>query len=206
MLELESHIEEGERTLARIWKGIALRGLLAIAFAMVVLVWPNIGLGTLIALVGLFALTSGAATIIAAFRTALPAGHRWWMVLEGLLSTAVGVVVFIWPGLSALALLYAMAAWAIAVGIIQLTLAFALPFSGGRSVLLMLGALLSGTFGLVMFARPGAGAIALLALIAAFALVTGATQIVWALELRRVAATVKGRVRPRTATAPLAGH
>ena len=206
MFQLETHIEEGERTLARIWKGIALRGLLATAFAIVVLVWPNIGLGTLIALVGLLALTSGATTIIAAFRTALPAGQRWWMVLEGLLATAVGVVVFIWPGLSALALLYAIAAWAIAVGIIQLTLAFALPFSGGRSVLLMLGALLSATFGLVMFARPGAGAIALLALIAAFALVTGVTQIVWALELRRVTATITRRLRPRTATTPLTDH
>jgi len=205
MFTLESHLEEGERVLARIWRGTALRGLLATAFGIIVLVWPNIGLGTLIALVGVLALTSGAATMLGASRAALPAGQRSWMVLEGALATAAGVVVFVWPGLSALALLYAIAAWAIAVGIVQVALAVVLPFSGGRSVLLTLSALLSIAFGVVMFARPGAGAIALLALVAAFALVTGVTQIAWALELRRVSGAIERGLR-RTTRRPVAGY
>ena len=101
-----------------------------------------------------------------------------------------------WPDLSALGLLYAIAAWAIALGIFEIAFAFDLPLSGGRSVLLALTGVLSVAFGVIMFAEPGAGAVALLALVAAFALVTGAMQIAFALELRRVAHELEDRVRP----------
>ena len=115
-MNLETHLNEGERTLARIWKVTALRGVLAIAFAVVILVWPSIGLTALIALFGAFALVSGVTTIVGAFNAAMRGGERAWLVVEGLLGVAVGVVVFVWPGLSALGLLYAIAAWAIAIG------------------------------------------------------------------------------------------
>ena len=49
-------LKEGEQELAHIWKTTALRGALAIAFAVVILIWPNIGLATLIALFGALAL------------------------------------------------------------------------------------------------------------------------------------------------------
>jgi uncharacterized membrane protein HdeD (DUF308 family) len=100
-------------------------------------------------------------------------------------------------------LLYAIAAWAIALGIFEMSLVFALPLSGGRSLLLALGGLLSVAFGVVMFAHPGAGAVALLALVAAFALVTGAMQIAFALELRRGVVELDHRVRPRATAKPV---
>ena len=200
-MSLESHVHEGEQRLARIWKVTVLRGVLAVAFAVVILVWPNIGLTTLVALFGAFALVSGVTTVIAARTVTARRSDRAWLVLEGLLGIAVSVLVFVWPGPSALALLYVMAAWAIAVGMIELALAFVLPLSGGRSLLLGLGALLSLAFGVIMFAHPGAGAIALLALIAAFAFVTGVMQIAFGLELRHVASDLKD-VRPRPTPTP----
>ena len=100
-------------------------------------------------------------------------------------------------------LLYAIAAWAIASGIFELALAFILPFSGRRSLLLVLGGLLSVAFGLIMFSQPGAGAVALLALVAAFALVAGAMQIAFALELRRVAGELEQRIRPHAPAKPV---
>ena len=66
-MNLETQLKEGERALARIWKVTALRGVIAIAFAVVILVWPSIGLTTLIALVGAFALVTGATTLAGAF-------------------------------------------------------------------------------------------------------------------------------------------
>jgi len=201
-MNLESHVEEAERLLARIWKTMLLRGVLGVAFAVVVIVWPGIGLTTLLALVGAFALATGVTTIVGALSASIPGRQRAWLVVEGLLGIAVGVVVFVWPSLSALGLLYAVAAWAIAVGVLELSLAFVLPLTGGRSLLLALSALLSVAFGVIMFARPGAGAIALLALIAAFALVTGITQISYALELRRAVAPFERRIRPRRAATP----
>ena len=202
-MNLDTQLKEGERTLARIWKVTVLRGALAIAFAVVILIWPDIGLTALVALFGAFALVSGIATIAAAFNLPIRGGQRAWLVFEGLLGIAVGVVVFVWPDLSALGLLYAIAAWAIAIGIFEIALAFVLPLSGGRSLLVALGGLLPVAFGVIMFAHPGAGAVALLALVAAFALVTGAMQIAFALELRRVVAEVEQRVRPHATAKPV---
>jgi uncharacterized membrane protein HdeD (DUF308 family) len=175
----------------------------AIAFAVLILVWPSIGLATLIALFGAFALVSGIATIVGAFHLPIRGGDRAWLVVEGLLGVAVGVVVFVWPGLSALGLLYAIAAWAIVMGVFEIALAFVLPLSGGRSLLVVLGGLLSVAFGVIMFAHPGAGAVALLALVAAFALVTGVMEIAFALELRGVVAELEHRSRPHATPKPL---
>jgi uncharacterized membrane protein HdeD (DUF308 family) len=204
-MNLETHLKEGEQALARIWKITAFRGVAAIAFAIVILVWPNVGLTTLIALFGAFALVSGLATIAGAFNLPIRGGERAWLVFEGLLGIVVAVVVFVWPDLSALGLLYAIAAWAIAMGVVEVALAFVLALSGGRSLLAVLGGLLSVAFGVIMFGHPGAGAVALLALIAAFAFVTGAMQIAFALELRRVVAELEQRVRPH-ATAKSVAH
>jgi uncharacterized membrane protein HdeD (DUF308 family) len=197
-MNIEEHLKEGEQALARIWKITAFRGVVAIAFAIVILVWPSVGLATLIALFGAFALVSGIATIAAAGSLPVRGGERAWLIFEGLLGIAVGAGVFVWPGLSALGLLYAIAAWAIATGIVEVALAFVLPLSGGRSLLSVLCGLLSVAFGTIMFGRPGAGAVALLALVAAFALVTGVMQIAFALELRRVVSGLGHRVRPHT--------
>lgn len=200
---LETHLKEGERELARIWKVTALRGVLAIAFAVVILIWPDVGLTTLIALFGAFALVSGIVTIAGAFNLPTRGAQRAWLVVEGLVGIAVGVVVFIWPDLSAKGLLYAIAAWAIALGAFEFALSFVLPISGGRSLLVALGGLLSIGFGVIMFAHPGAGAVALLALVAALALVAGVMQIAFALELRRVAGELEQRLRPHAAAKPV---
>jgi uncharacterized membrane protein HdeD (DUF308 family) len=202
-MTLETHLQEGERALAHIWKVTASRGALAIAFAVVILIWPSIGLSALIALFGAFALVSGLATIVGAFNLPIRGGERAWLVFEGLLGVVVGVVVFVWPDLSALGLLYAIAAWAIAIGVFEIALAFVLRLSGERSLLAVLGGLLSVAFGVIMFGHPGAGAVALLALIAAFALVTGVMQIAFALELRRVTAELTQRVRPQVTAKPV---
>jgi uncharacterized membrane protein HdeD (DUF308 family) len=202
-MNLQTQLQEGEQELTHIWKATAFRGALAIAFSIVILIWPNIGLATLIALFGAFALVSGLTTIATAFSVPFTRGRRAWLVFEGLIGVAVSVAVLIWPDLSALGLLYAIAAWSITLGIIEIALAFDLPLSRERSLLLGLGGVLSVAFGVIMFAHPGAGAVALLALIAAFALVTGTMQIAFALELRRAGNELEDRVRPHATPTPV---
>jgi uncharacterized membrane protein HdeD (DUF308 family) len=202
-MNLEAQLQEGERELARIWKTMALRGALAIAFATVILIWPDIGLTALVALFGAFALVSGVTSIAGAFTVPLERSQRIWLGIDGAIGVAIGIAVFVWPDLSALGLLYAIGAWAIASGIFELALAVAVPFSGGRSLLLVVGGLLSIAFGVVIFWHPGDGAVALLALVAAFALVTGIMQIAFALELRRVAEELEQSRKPQVATKPV---
>jgi uncharacterized membrane protein HdeD (DUF308 family) len=201
---IESQLKEGERKLARIWRMLAVSGLLGIAFGVVMVIWPGIGLTTLIAVFAGFALAIGLTTLIGAFNAGVPQRARFWIVLQGLLPIAAAAVVLVWPGLSARALLFAIAAWAVATGILEfLGGMLALPLSGTRALLVMLTGLVSVAFGVIMFARPGAGALALLMLIAAFAVVTGVTQLAAAFELRRVAHEAGRRVQPRPRAKPV---
>jgi uncharacterized membrane protein HdeD (DUF308 family) len=200
----ESQLEEGERKLARIWRTLAVSGLLAIAFGVVTIMWPSIGLTTLIAVFAGFALAIGLTTVLGAFDAAVPRRARFWLVLQGLIPIAAGVVVLVWPGLSARALLYGIAAWAVASGIVEfLGGVLALPLSGARALLVMLAGLVSVAFGVIMFTHPGAGALALLMLIAAFAIVTGLTQLAAAFELRRVAHEGERRLQPQPTAKPV---
>jgi uncharacterized membrane protein HdeD (DUF308 family) len=87
-------------------------------------------------------------------------------------------MVLAWPGISALALLYVIGAYAVGLGILAVAASFRLPLDGRDTASLILTGLVSIVFGIVVFAAPGAGALAVLALIAAFALVTGVSELV----------------------------
>jgi uncharacterized membrane protein HdeD (DUF308 family) len=179
--------------------------MVAIAFAFVLLVWPDIGLTAMVAVVGAFAIASGFVSGVAAF--ALPgaaAQHRVWLVLNSLVGLVVGAAVLVWPELSAIALLYAIAIWAIAAGVIEVVAAFALPLSGTRTVLLAVSGIVLAAFGVVMFVEPSDGAIALLALVAAFALVRATFDVALAVELRRVLGELKKRMPSPVQPKPVA--
>jgi uncharacterized membrane protein HdeD (DUF308 family) len=189
-----SALREGERIFAHAWKLLALRGAIAIAIAFVLLVWPDNGLTAMVTVVGVFAIASGFMSGVAAW--VLPGAamkQRVWLAVNAILGLVVGVAVLLWPDLSAKALLYAIAIWAIAAGVIELVAAFMLPLSGTRTVLVAVGGIVLAAFGVVMFIEPGDGAIALLALVAAFALVRGTFDVALAVELRRLVGELKGR-------------
>ena len=203
-IDTRSALEEGERLVARIWRLLALRGAVAIIFAFVLLVWPDIGLTAMVAVVGAFAIASGFVSAWAAY--ALPGAarsDRIWMGVNSLIGLTIGVVVLVWPDLSAKALLYAIAIWAIATGVTEIVAAFALPLSGARTVLVALSGIVMAAFGVVMFVEPGDGAIALLALVAAFALVRGTFDIALAIELRHVVGELKEHVHPPAQRKPI---
>ena len=169
-----------------------MQGVAAIAFAIVLLVWPGIGLATMVAIVGAFALVTGCAAAVAAFeRPGEARDARIWLAVQALIGIAIGVAVLAWPDVSAKALLYVIAAWAIAAGATKFVAALVLPLGAGRSLLLALNGILLGAFGVIMFVKPGTGAIAMLALVAAYAIVDGVFALALARELRHVADETK---------------
>ena len=116
---------DGHRTtepiLAGVWKFFATRGAVAVAFGLVLLGWPNVGLSLMVALVGAFALANGLVSGATAFAVPAESGrHRLWLALDALAGVAIGVIVLVWPDVSAIALLYLIAVWAIAIGAVQL--------------------------------------------------------------------------------------
>ena len=164
---------------------LGLNGLLSIALGVVILLWPGISLDALVIVFGAYALASGVVSFFYAFTSGAGA-ERGWLIVSGLLGIAVGIIVLVWPSISALALLYVIGAYAIALGIIAVFGAFYLPIDGGDTALMILSGLVSVLFGIVIFAKPGDGALVTLALIAAFALVTGITELVAAIGGKRL--------------------
>jgi uncharacterized membrane protein HdeD (DUF308 family) len=157
---------------------LGLNGLLSIAVGVVILLWPGISLFALTILFGAYMLATG---IVGLYYSFGAKDERGWLIFSSLLGIVVGIIVLVWPNISALALLYVIGAYAIALGIIAIGGAFWLPLDGGDTALLVLSGLVSILFGIVMFAKPGDGALVTLALIAAFALVTGITELVFAI-------------------------
>lgn len=193
---------EGERQLARAWRLIAANGAAAILFGFVLVLWPEIGLTTIVAVVAVYALVRAVLSGMAAFAAPLPRNERMWLTLEAVAGTAIGIGLLVWNDVSAKALLYVVAAWALGIGILMLAAAFQLPLDTPGRLLLALNGLISGAFGAVMFIEPDTGAVAIVALIAAFAIVSGVMQIGFALELRKLVADVRERL-PRPTTRPV---
>jgi uncharacterized membrane protein HdeD (DUF308 family) len=165
---------------------LGVRGALSIALGVLILVWPGISLAALTIVVGAYALASGITEVAYAF-TAEGKSRRGWFVFSGLLGIAFGVMVLAWPAISSLALLYLIGGYAIGIGILAIGAAFQLPLDGRDTGLMILGGVVAILFGIVMFAQPGAGALATLALIAAFALVTGVSQLAVAIGGKQLA-------------------
>jgi uncharacterized membrane protein HdeD (DUF308 family) len=162
---------------------LGIRGLFAIAFGAVILIWPNISLLSLTLVFGAFALFYGVTALIGVFR-APTTRMKLWLLLVAAIDIAAGVVVILYPNLSALGLLYAIGAWAIVIGLFILLSPFWVPgMSGSDVVLLVLTGIVSILFGVVMFSKPGDGALVLLALIAAFSIVSGVMMIAYAIAL-----------------------
>jgi uncharacterized membrane protein HdeD (DUF308 family) len=158
---------------------LGLHGLASVALGVLILAWPGVSVFALTLVFGAYTLATGAVELGMAFGA--QRHERWSLILRGILGIVVGVLVFAWPGISALALLYVIGAYAVALGIVAVVASFRLPVDARDTASLVISGLASIVFGVVIFAQPGAGALAVLALIAAFALVTGASELVVAI-------------------------
>ena len=170
--------------LARNWWAMALRGLFAVLFGVAAFVWPGLTLAVLVILWGAYALVDGIFTLIAAFRAAQMRMTWWPLVVEGILGVAAGVVAFAWPGITALALLYLIAAWAILTGIVEIVAAVRLRDVISGEWMLALTGVLSIVLGVILVAAPGAGALALVWTIGAYAILVGIVLIALGFRLR----------------------
>ena len=162
------------------------RGLAAIIFGVLTLVWPRISLFVLVLMFGIFAVIGGITTIAAAFQNRDEYGWGW-LLFEGILWTLVGVVALVWPGITALAFLFLLAAWAVITGIMQLVAPLAFPMSFGRAVLMVLTGVVSIVFGILLASQPASGLLAVVWLIGIYAIVVGVLYLVAYFEARSAA-------------------
>ena len=168
---------------------VLFRGIAAVLFGIITLVWPNMTLSVLVLLFGVFAVINGITAVAAALRST---GEQGWglLLFEGILGILAGVVALVWPGITALAFLYLLAAWAILTGIMEIIAPLSFPMSGGRAALTALAGLASILFGILIAAQPSSGLLAVVWLIGIYAIVFGVMYIAVYFESRSLASSL----------------
>jgi uncharacterized membrane protein HdeD (DUF308 family) len=168
--------------LAKNWGFVALRGAATLLFGVLTFLMPGITLITLVYLFGFYALFEGIIHIVASFRS----GSFWAMLLGGLLGTVVGILTLLRPGITAISLLYLIAAWAILRGAFEIVTGIRLRKELDHEwYLIMMGAA-SVVFGFLILTAPVAGALAIVLWIGAFAVVAGILLLCLAFRLRGI--------------------
>lgn len=171
--------------LSRNWWALALRGVAGIIFGILAFVMPVVTLAALVMLFGAYALVDGIFNIAAAV-SGRTGGRPWWaLVLAGLVSIGAGLVTFFMPGLTALALAYIIAFWAIGTGVLEIVAAVRLRKVIRNEWWLALSGALAIVFGGLLMLAPGAGALAMVLWIGAYAFVYGVALVIFAVRLRR---------------------
>jgi uncharacterized membrane protein HdeD (DUF308 family) len=180
------HAEQSDAmsaALAQNWWLIALRGVLAIIIGMIAFAAPVATMLSLVLLFSAYMLVDGVLAIVAALRAARQ--HERWalLVLEGIVSIAVAAIAVLWPGITIVAYVLLVAAWAIVTGALMLGAAFRLNLDHGRWWL-VLGGIASLIYGALLIIAPLIGALVLTWWFGAYALVFGVFMLMLALRLR----------------------
>jgi uncharacterized membrane protein HdeD (DUF308 family) len=171
--------------LAGNWWAFVLRGVLAILFGLLCFLLPGMALLTLVFMFGFYAIADGVVHLVSAFRRTGPEQQPWWaLLISGIVSIIAGALAIFIPGLTAVVLLYIIAAWAIVTGILQIVGAIRLRKQINNEWLLALSGLLSIVFGVLIAIFPGAGALTLVLWIGAYSVVFGILLIALGVRLR----------------------
>jgi uncharacterized membrane protein HdeD (DUF308 family) len=169
--------------LAQNWWAIAIRGVLAILFGFVALFLPRATMLSLVLIFAAYAFADGVFGIISAVRAA--GRHERWLLLllEGVVDIIVAAIAVLWPGITVVAFVLLVAAWAIVTGGLMLWSAFRLDTEDTRWWL-VLGGIVSLIYGVLLIVAPLIGALVLTWWLGAYALIFGVALLVLAVRLR----------------------
>lgn len=182
--------------LSRNWWVLALRGALSIIFGILVIMQPGIALPALIGLFAAYAVVDGVFSIINGIRDRSTNRNWWVLLLEGVVSILVGVFTFLNPALTAVALVFVVAAWAIVTGIFEIWAAIRLREEIEGEIWLGLSGLISIIFGVMLVALPALdGILTLLWLVGAYAVIFGVVMLILSFRLRSLGDRLPTRAR-----------
>jgi len=171
-------------TLATNWRALALRGLVALLFGLVVLFWPGLVLTALSVLFGIYAAIDGATTLVPALRSPDRGPRRTLPMAEGAVGIIAGLAALLWPGLTSIGLVYVIAVWALLTGVLKILTAILLRAEVQNGWILAGTGALSALFGILLMALARSDVPFLAPFIGGFAVVVGLALIVFAFRLR----------------------
>jgi uncharacterized membrane protein HdeD (DUF308 family) len=170
----------------RSWRIYVFRGILALIFGLVALFWPGITLHALVLVFGVYVLLRGALLIFAALDHKAVSQQWGLLLIEGIISVLFALVAFIWTGITALALLLLIAAWALLSGILEIVAAIQLrKLLKGEWVLGLIG-IISILLAFILLIQPEQGALAVVTVIGFYAIFGGILMLYLAYKLRRL--------------------
>jgi len=179
--------------LSRNWWVLALRGVLGILLGIVAFVWPGATLAALILVFGAYVFVDGIFAVIAGIGMRRQMDRWWLIVLEGVAGIILGLLTFRSPDTTALVLLTLIAAWSIVSGIFEIATALQLRKLIANEWLMILSGVVSIIFGILLIAQPSAGAISIVWLLGAYALLFGILTLMLAFRLRGMHDTIGRR-------------
>jgi uncharacterized membrane protein HdeD (DUF308 family) len=182
------------RFFGRNWWVVLLRGLLAIVLGALVFTRPFWSLRALLLGFALYALIEGASALFAAILGRRHRDDRWLLVLEGIIGIGVGIVTLRTPAVTAVLMVFFIAIWALATGVLRIVEGMRLRREIRGEVWLTLGGVASVLFALIVMMRPLAGAFVMVRMIGAFALILGTTEVMLALKVRRAGDVGRPRI------------
>lgn len=166
------------------WWLLILRGICAVLFGILAFIWPGITLASLVLLFGAYALANGVLAIAMAFKAPKAGPGKGSTVILGLLSIGAAVITIFYPGITTLSLVFIIAAWAMVTGAFEVAAGIALRKLMSGSWVLVISGVLSVIFGVLLVAMPAAGALSLVWLIGAYALVFGVLLLASAIRFK----------------------
>ena len=170
--------------LSRYWWAFVVRGIFAVLFGILAYSWPGITLATLVIFFGVYILIDGILLIIKAIANWSGREDRWLLLLEGLLGIGIGIITFVAPGVTAIGLVLYIAAWSLATGVLEIAAAVHLRKEIKGEPWMIVSGIASVLFAVLLMFFPGAGALGLLWLIAAYAIIFGVVLVILGFKLR----------------------
>ena len=170
--------------IAENWRAMALRGLVAVLFGLVVLLWPGLILTVLSLFFGIYALVDGGVELVPALRSSDRGALKWLPLAEGTVGVIAGLVALLFSGLTGKGLVYVIVGWALATGVLKILTAILLRAEVENGWLLAGSGALSVLFGILLAILAGSDVTFLAPFIGAFAAVVGLALIVFAFRLR----------------------
>jgi uncharacterized membrane protein HdeD (DUF308 family) len=163
---------------------LVIRGIVGVIFGVVAFAWPGVTIAALVVIFGAYAIVDGVMNLVLGLTKTPTHGRSPATALQGVVGIAAGVLTFIWPAITALALVIFIGAWAIVTGIFEIAAAIRLRKTIKGEWMLALSGLLSLIFGVLVFAFPGAGAVGIAWVLGAYAAAAGVVLIALGVRLR----------------------
>ncbi|MBB4041144.1 uncharacterized membrane protein HdeD (DUF308 family) [Microvirga flocculans] len=184
--------------LAQNWWAVALRGVFAIIFALIAFFYPGATILSFVLFFSAYMLVDGVFGIVSGIRAASN-NQRWgFLIFEGILDIAVGIIALVMPGLTVAFFIALLAVWSLVTGALMIVAAFRLNPAYGRGWMIFSG-VVSILFGVALLIAPLIGAVVLTWWLGAYALVFGIALLVLAFKLKGRKDEWSGSAAPRGA-------